>query len=824
MNLASCPPGQTPDSMVDEMEKIDQIRRDTAGDWLVHVSLTLREGMNGTDILPYISDADTDESYHLVTGWVSRENLSLVAQKNGVLSIRPVFPPVKSGLLIPVKPVTIQRSPDASAWKKKLSTDLLQLIDDTYLSPGQSRSDILDLMRKTGEIRTAGDETEVRITAKTSGSSPPSDFRGFFSEPATDQVYGKIGGWITASNITGLAMQDGIVSLMVQIPPRTSQIETEGDYLLGTKEYRNSTGLTGKGITVGVISDGVDGLSDLITAGELPPVKVLSNKVGGDEGTAMLQIIHDIAPDATLMFHDRGSSQIEYVHALDQLIINGSQIICDDITYVEPFFEDGYVSQNIIDRILSYNILYVTAAGNFAKEHYQAPFTGYEDQGYQWQMFNGSQGRDLHFTVEPGIAGHVILQWNDRFGKSANNYDLFLYDESGREIGRSVNLQDGDDDPMEWVRFMNAGGKPREYTVRVVQAAAENALLEMYVLPLSGRSVVLDPYTMEDSIFGQQAVKNALTVGAAEPDPKQVKNQDYSSQGPSLIQYPEKELREKPDIIAPDHVTVLTGSMDSAVFTGSSASAPHIAGLAALIWSADPSMKEEDVRRHIISATGYQETGQDWNRETGHGQPSAANLTSIQPGTNDTAGRYPIDTICSFEPRNNEEAGKIILYPGWNMVSIPYPLASGENTGKIFNATDTACHTIWRYESSYHTWHPVRTSDTLSQMDVVWVYSEKNQDINLMFDNTGINQTVKQLHPGWNPVGVPGKESITAYDLLSPLTDAWTNILVYDSRTQEYRPSIINGGNGTYSADRLLYPGEGWWIYMNRPGILFPVN
>ncbi|MDD1725002.1 MAG: S8 family serine peptidase [Methanospirillum sp.] len=824
MNLASCPPGQTPDDMVNEMEEVGQVRRNAGGDWLAHVSLTLREGMNGIDILSYVTDADTDESYHLVTGWVSGENLSLIAEKEAVQAVRPVFPPAGSGSLIPVETPGDQISPGISTWKKKLSTDLLQLIDDSYLSPGQSRSDILDLMRKTGEIRSTGDETEIHITVKTSGSSSPSNFRSFFTEPATDQAYGKIGGWISSSNITGLAMQDGIISLMVQIPPRTSQIETEGDYLLGTKEYRNSTGFTGKGITVGVISDGVDGLSDLVSAGELPPVKVLSNRVGGDEGTAMLQIIHDIAPDATLMFHDRGSSQIEYVHALDQLIINGSQIICDDITYVEPFFEDGYVSQNIIDRILSYNILYITAAGNFAKEHYQAPFMGYEDQGYQWQVFNGSKGRDLHFKVEPGIAGHVILQWDDRFGRSANNYDLFLYDESGREIARSVNLQDGDDDPMEWVRFMNSGDKPREYTVRVVQAAAENALLEIYVLPLSGRSVVLDPCTVEDSVFGQQAVKNALTVGAAEPDPKQVKNQDYSSQGPVLIQYPEEELREKPDIVAPDHVTVLTGSMDSAVFTGSSAAAPHIAGLAALIWSADPSMKEEDVRRHIISATGSRETGQAWNRETGHGLPSAANLTPIQPGINNTTTHYPIDTICSFEPRNDEEAGEIILYSGWNMVSIPYPLASGSNTGRIFGKTDTACHTIWRYEPSDHTWHPVRTSDTLSQMDVVWIYAEKNQDLSLTFDNTGINQTVKQLHPGWNPVGVPGKESITAYDLLSPLTDAWTNILVYDSRTQEYRPSIINGGNGTYSTDRLLYPGEGWWIYMNRPGILFPVS
>ncbi|HOL42244.1 MAG TPA: hypothetical protein PLY78_10465, partial [Methanospirillum sp.] len=115
--------------------------------------------------------------------------------------------------------------------------------------------------------------------------------------------------------------------------------------------------------------------------------------------------------------------------------------------------------------------------------------------------------------------------------------------------------------------------------------------------------------------------------------------------------------------------------------------------------------------------------------------------------------------------------------------------------------------------------HP---DDQLIQMDVVWVYARNETTIPLSFDTTGNNQTVKQLEQGWNPAGVPGRESVTARDLLSPLTDAWTTVLVFDPKTQEFRPSIINGGSGTYSPSRLLYPSEGWWIYMNRPGILLP--
>lgn len=108
-------------------------------------------------------------------------------------------------------------------------------------------------------------------------------------------------------------------------------------------------------------------------------------------------------------------------------------------------------------------------------------------------------------------------------------------------------------------------------------------------------------------------------------------------------------------------------------------------------------------------------------------------------------------------------------------------------------------------------------------MDVIWIFSPDIYNLRLPLDDSRLNQTSIELQEGWNPVGVPGRESITAQALLAPLSDAWTTILVFDAKTQSYRPSIINGGSGTYSPNRLLYPSEGWWVYMNRPGILLPV-
>ncbi|WP_373838107.1 S8 family serine peptidase [Methanospirillum sp.] len=816
LHMASCPPGLSSDDLIQEMEKNGQIRRNESGTWSVHIIIELEKNQTRDQLLLLLFDPVEDASYNLVTGWADANNLTFLSGMSGVKKVIPVFPPVHSGSLEMISD-KMEKESFSGTWKKKLSTDLLQLIDDTYLSPGQSRADMMALMEKTGEIRIEDTDIEVRISAKTKPSVSSALYEKFFSSPVVDSVYGRIGGWIKTDNITCLAMQEGILSLVVQIPPRTSEILTDSDYILQAKEFRNLSGLSGEGVRVGVISDGVDGLSDFISSGKLPEVQVLSDNVGGDEGLAMLQIIHAIVPNATLLFHDRGSSQIEFVRAMDKLIIHECDIICDDITYVEPFFEDGYISQNIIDRILSYNILYITAAGNFAQEHYLAPFKGYEDHGYLWHDFQSSYGRDMKFTVSPGLSGHVILQWDDKFGSSSNNYDLFLYDESGREIARSVNHQDGDGDPMEWVRFVNSGDQSKEFTVKVVQSAAEDALLEIYVLPLSGRSVKLDPWTPEGSLFGQQAVNQALVVGAVAPGENPTV-QDYSSRGPVLIRYPANELRKKPDLVAPDHVTVLTSSMRKAVFTGTSAAAPHIAGLAALIISGSPGIKESEVRKIILNATGNDPD--TWDPGYGHGMPVITNLSIKETPIQKTW--YPVMNGCNFEPRNNDLADKIYLYPGWNMVSIPYPLAQGHETAQIFNGVKTASHTIWRYNSEKRFFSVVGPDDCLLQTDVVWVYSEDEICIRLNFDLSGDNQTVKQLYPGWNSAGVPGQQIITARDLLSPLTDAWTTVLVFDSKTKGFRPSIINGGYGTYSPSRLLYPTEGWWIYMNRPEILLP--
>ena len=110
---------------------------------------------------------------------------------------------------------------------------------------------------------------------------------------------------------------------------------TQGDSIMDFNDLRSLQGLDGSGVTVGVISDGIAGLAAAVASGDLPatsesrPGGVLTSTSGGvisssfradgdleaglgassgAEGTAILEIVHDIAPGAQLRFANFSTS------------------------------------------------------------------------------------------------------------------------------------------------------------------------------------------------------------------------------------------------------------------------------------------------------------------------------------------------------------------------------------------------------------------------------------------------------------------------------------------------------------------------------------
>lgn len=417
---------------------------------------------------------------------------------------------------------------------------------------------------------------------------------------------------VNPGSLEELVLLEEVRGVRTASPPLVRKVLPEsGDYRVpDLDKFRKLHGVSGNDVKVGIISDGVYSLAEARDAGALPgDVHVLAAG-SGNEGTAMLEIVHGLAPDAELYFHAAGSNKLEFNKAVDALLAEDCRIICDDIGWPdEPFFEDGVVAYHVREALESQDLLYVSAAGNDASRHYQGMFF---DDGSGWHDFSSgkSSSKNLYVDIPPAGEVTVVFQWNDPWDASGNDYDLYLKDcSSGEELASSKNSQDGKGVPLEFFRYTNPEKTTLKGMVCIEKYSGEPKLLEVYIYPESCRDVYPDNLVEEDSVFGHPAVPGVLCVGAIDSGKEVSGKEDpgiasYSSRGLVSIYFPQYEAREKPDICGPGSVELMGTDESCKLFAGTSASAPYVAGVAALAWSEQPGKNASEIREILCSTAG----------------------------------------------------------------------------------------------------------------------------------------------------------------------------------------------------------------------------
>ena len=145
------------------------------------------------------------------------------------------------------------------------------------------------------------------------------------------------------------------------------QVNTsEGDVAHAASAARTRFAVDGTGVRIGVISDSVEALSDLQNSGDLAAVTVLAGQGGSgtSEGTAMLEIVHDLAPGAELLFATANGGQAQFAQNILALHAAGSAVIVDDVSYfAEPVFQDGIIAQAVAS-VVADGAQYYSSAGN----------------------------------------------------------------------------------------------------------------------------------------------------------------------------------------------------------------------------------------------------------------------------------------------------------------------------------------------------------------------------------------------------------------------------------------------------------------------------
>jgi Ca2+-binding RTX toxin-like protein len=407
------------------------------------------------------------------------------------------------------------------------------------------------------------------------------------------------------------------------------KITSEGDRAMRSTLARRLFHLDGSGIKIGIISDSFNALKGKaadIAKGDLPgrsnpngftkPVRVLKDtKIGFDEGRAMTQIIHDVAPGAELLFYRAGDTEREFATGIKALAKAGANIIVDDVFFSsETLLQDG-VSAQAVDDVTRRGVLYFSAAGNDGSASYQSQFRPgptftYRGSTYETQDFDSGEAVNPFQAIQASRNAKIdlMLNWDQPSGQVSTDMEMFLLDRPLLPGAGSTVLQDITLSPAA-----NSAAKELEYSAtsprtvylaiakRVTPTSPTPSLIKWVSVANGGDGNTLYQFVNDSSnvvgeatVYGHANAATAIAVGAAyaRDTPAFGVNpallEDYSSRGSSPILFnaqgdrlPMPQIRQKPEIIGPDGVGTTVLGFDS--FFGTSAAAPHAAAVAALM-------------------------------------------------------------------------------------------------------------------------------------------------------------------------------------------------------------------------------------------------
>jgi hypothetical protein len=442
-----------------------------------------------------------------------------------------------------------------------------------------------------------------------------------------------IAGQFPLSNLSQLAM---ITELRFARPTSYSSNVVTGEAIKALKVDQlrlNIPNLDGTGVAVGVLSDTFNCLSGEaadIASGDLPAAGVTVLKEGAcgsgtDEGRAMAQLIFDIAPGSPLYYHTAINGEVDFANGIIQLAKAGCKVIVDDISLLsEPFFIDGPVAQ-AVDKVSRDGVTYVSSAGNYGSQTYESAFVPSGSVNkfgelHNWAIISVQTRLPLNLKGRSNGLVRILLQWDQPFFsvtasvKASSVLSVVLYDPNGTAVESPV----FNGDAYTFLRVINVPTTDTEYGLEIA--------LKSGAAPGSFKIIVLDANTqgafnaISAQLFGTSFghFNSALGIGVAASEvwsePSTVN--EYSARGgiPILFDIQGNRLlnplvRQQPFVTGPDGIsnTFFGGKSASLspfpLFFGTSAAAPNIAGLIALMYQAKPGIQPADVKNILQKVT-----------------------------------------------------------------------------------------------------------------------------------------------------------------------------------------------------------------------------
>ncbi len=412
-------------------------------------------------------------------------------------------------------------------------------------------------------------------------------------------------------------------------------VVTQGDQSQKSDIARQNFPVDGSGVTIGVISDSYDCLggaaadkqSEDLPESALSIEEALDCTGMTDEGRALMQIIHDVAPGARLLFHSGANGLANSANAILELAFkHKADIIVDDKKSLSAnFFQEDALSQ-AVDRVVKAGVVYVTSAGNSGRNSYQSSYTEYIDIAFALNAHDFDPGSDVdihqRIAVPEGLGFLLLLQWDSPAYSisgapgAQTDLDIFIFNETHTEVLASSAFGNIGRDPVEVLSFFNPEGSGQnQFDLMITKASGASPGLLKYIILNSFEGIIQEYQTDSGGVFGHANSVSALSVGAAN-----YRETPAFGTSPPLLEYfssaggtplvldangnvfSDPVIPEKPDIVAPDDVQTTFFGVDTdddglPNFAGTSAAAPHAAGVAALLLESNPELQPVDIKK-----------------------------------------------------------------------------------------------------------------------------------------------------------------------------------------------------------------------------------